>query len=149
MVDVSKLATVQQCRNVMVNAKRLGRDDVRRAALRRCVQLQAPTDPDPVVGGFGGMLAALEEVFLQRYGRALRANRMRAKAKAVGIMTVLTDWARGRGQGSGFEMLIDEGLGDYTGEYVVAVNATRFAPDAVIATRGKLAANGVALPPGI
>ncbi|MBR0867294.1 hypothetical protein [Bradyrhizobium diazoefficiens] len=146
MIDVSKLATVQQCRNLMGNAKRLGREDVRRAALRRCVQLQAPTDTDPVVGGFGGMLVALEEVFLQRYGRALKANRTRAKAKAAGIMTVLTDWARGRGQGSGFEMLVEEGLGDYTGEYVVAVNPARFGADAVFATRSKLAANGVALP---
>jgi hypothetical protein len=149
MIEVSKLATVQQCRNLMTNAKRLGRDDVRRAALRRSVQLQTPTDSDPVVGGFDRMLVALEEVFLQRYGRALKANRTRAKAKAVGIVTVLTDWARGKGQGSGFEMLIEEGLGDYTGEYVVAVNATRFAMDAVLATRGKLMAHGVALPPGI
>jgi hypothetical protein len=146
MIDLSKLTTVQQCRNLMTNAARLGRDDVRRAALRRCVELQAPAHADPVVGGFGAMLAALEEVFFLRYGRALKANRTRAKVKSHGVMTVLTDWARGRGQGSGFEMLIDEGLGDYTGEYVVAVNATRFAADAVLATRCKLAARSIALP---
>jgi hypothetical protein len=39
MIDVSKLTTVQQCRNLIANAARLGRDDVRRAALRRCVEL--------------------------------------------------------------------------------------------------------------
>ncbi|MCP3414255.1 hypothetical protein NLM16_09100 [Bradyrhizobium brasilense] len=145
---IDRLKTVQECRNLMTNATRLGRDDLRRAALRRCVELQAPTDPDPVIGGFGAMLAALEEVFRLRYGRALKANRTRAKAKDDGIMKVLIDWAAGHGQGTGFEMLIEEGLGDYTGEYVVAVNAKRFAADAVIATRGKLAARGISLPPG-
>ncbi|MGY3236688.1 hypothetical protein ACVMAJ_003578 [Bradyrhizobium sp. USDA 4448] len=146
MIDISKLASVQQCRNLMSNAKRLGREDVRRAALRRCVQLQAPTDTDPVVGGFGGMLVALEEVFLQRYGRALKANRTRAKAKAAGIMTVLTDWARGRGQGSGFEMLVEEGLGDYTGEYVVAVTPMRCSRRAASSRRTESLCRGRAKP---
>lgn len=148
MIDISKLRSVQECRNLMTNAARLGRDDVRRAALRRCVELQVPADSDAVVGGFGAMLAALEEVFRMRYGRALKANRTRAKAKDVGITKVLVDWALGRGQGSGFEMLIEEGLGDYTGEYVVAVNAMRFDASAVLATRGKLAARRINLPPG-
>jgi hypothetical protein len=146
MIDVSKLATVQECRNLMTNAARLGRIDVRRAALRRCVELQVPAGADPVVRGFGGTLAALEEVFRLRYGRALKANRTRAKARAVGIVPLLTDWALGRGQGSGFELLIEEELGDYTGEYVVAANSPAFIAEAVIATRGKLSARGVALP---
>lgn len=148
MIDVSKLATVQDCRNVMMNAARLGRNDVRRAALRRCVDLQAPLDADLVVRGYGGVLAALEEVFRWRYGRGLKANRTRKKAKD-GVVALLTDWARSRGQDKGFEMLVAEGLGEYTGEYVVAANPERFGADVVIAARGKLAAHGIPLPAGI
>jgi hypothetical protein len=127
MIDVSKLATVQECRILMTKAARLGRIDVRHAALRRCVELQVPSDRDPV----GGVLAALEEVFRLCYGRALKANRTRGKAKAVGVVALLTDWALGHGEDSGFDMLIEEGLGDYTGEYVVAVNAPAFVAEAV------------------
>lgn len=116
MIDPTKLGTVAECRQFMVNAKRHGRDDLYRAAMRRCVELQAPRDPDPVAEGFGKTLTALEECFREIHGRALKANRTRAKAKGVGIVALLTDWALGKGQDTGFDMLVSFGLGDYSGE---------------------------------
>jgi hypothetical protein len=43
----------------------------------------------------------------------------------------------------GFMMLVEAGLGDQTGEYVVVQNADRFPPEAVSAAKKRLIEHGV------
>lgn len=138
MFDVSKLKTASEARNLMANAQRLGRHDVYRAAFRRLGQLEGRDHDDPVIRQFWVAVAAVEEVLRQKHGKAVKANYTRRKAAAVGEIACLTDWALKKHETEGFKMLVDAGLGDQTGEYVVVQNPDRFPLEAVAAANQRL-----------
>jgi hypothetical protein len=138
MFDVSKLKTASEARNLMANAQRRGRHDVYQAAFRRLGQLEGRNHDDPVIGQFWVAVAAVEEVLRQKHGKAQKANYTRRKAAAVGEIVCLIDWALKKHETEGFKMLVEAGLGDQTGEYVVVRNPDRFPHEAVAAARQRL-----------
>lgn len=143
MIDVSKLKTVVEARNLMENARKLDREDIYQAAFRRLGQIQGKDHSDPVIAQFWAAISAVEETLRQKHGKAVKANYTRRKAKNVGEIQCLIDWAFKSSETEGFKLLVDAGLGDQTGEYVVVMNYDRFPPDAVAAAKKRLIFHGV------
>jgi hypothetical protein len=70
----------------------------------------------------------------------------RQKVKNKGVLDSLIDWTLSKAETPGFKQLIDEGLPQYTGEYIVAKYASRFPPDAVRLAKERLIHFGVEPP---
>ena len=68
-------------------------------------------------------LAAYEQLLTERNGKNTIASRTRQKIKNKGVYQSLIEWTRGKIETNGFVLLIDAGLPEYTGEYLV----TRYA----------------------
>lgn len=138
MIDASKLKTAIEARNMMDNAQKKNRPDIYQAAFRRLAQLEGKDHDDPVVRQFWSAIAAVEEILRQKHGRTVRAAYTRRKVAKVGEVSCLTDWAMKKQETEGFRMLVEAGLVDQTGEYVVANNPDRFPPEAVAAAKKRL-----------
>jgi hypothetical protein len=138
MFDTSKLKSATEARNLMENAKERGRQDIYQAAFRRLGQIEGKDHDDIVVRQFWVAVSAVEECLRQKHGKSLKANYTRRKAARVGEVACLTDWALKKQETEGFKMLVDAGLADQTGEYVVVKNPDRFSPEAVAAATQRL-----------
>lgn len=143
MYDVSNLNTAAEAENLMENALKKGRRDIYQAAFRRLGEINGKDHNDPVVRQFWVAVAAVEEVLRQKHNKRVKANYTRRKAAEVGEIKCLTDWALKKNETEGFLMLVESGLGDQTGEYVVVHNPDRFPPDAVAAAKQRLIKYGV------
>ena len=106
-------------RNLMVNAKRLGRDDVWWEAFRQICVLEGMDQTDPLHRDFYETLAAYEELLTEKNGKKTLASRTRQKLKNKGVIQCLEDWAVSLTPTEGFELLIQKGLAELTGEYLV------------------------------
>ena len=71
-------------RTLMVNAKRLGRDDVWRDAFRRLCVLEGADQTDPLHRDFYEMLAAYEHLLSERNARATPGNADPAEGQEQG-----------------------------------------------------------------
>ncbi len=87
----------------------------------------------------------LEELLGQERGRTSRLTRTRQKIAKDGIRKVLEDFATSAKPAEGFQMLIDRGLSELTGEAVVLRHADGFGDSVVDAARTRLAGAGVGL----
>jgi hypothetical protein len=146
MYDVSKLAKLSDCRIVMARAKSRGMQDVYEAAFRRYCQLvgNANDDPsDPLVRDFYETLGAYEQLLTEKHDKNTPAGRTRQKIANKGIHRSLIEWTRGKVETNGFNLLIDAGLPEYTGEYLVTRYADRFPDDVVALARDRLTKHGV------
>ncbi|MDF2117996.1 hypothetical protein PY365_20695 [Roseiarcaceae bacterium H3SJ34-1] len=140
---MSKINIVSEARNLMENATKRGRQDIYQLVFLRLCELEGKNYEDPVVGQFWMAVAAVEEVLRLKHGKAVKANYTRRKAANVGEIACLTDWALKKEDTEGFTMLVNAGLGDQTGEFVVVQNADRFTAEAVSSARERLIAHGV------
>jgi len=95
---------------------------------------------------FNEMLSAYEELLTIKNGRTTRANRTRQKLKRKGVIQCLEDWAVGIGPTMGFDLLVKNGMGELTGEYLVAKHPDRFSRRAVEGAKARLHRAGVKLP---
>jgi hypothetical protein len=132
------LKTAIEARNMMDNAQKKNRPDVYQAAFRRLAQLEGKDHDDPVIRQFWSAIAAVEEVLRQKHGRTVRAAYTRRKVAKVGEVACLIDWALNKHETEGFKMLVEAGLVDQTGEYVVVQNPDRFPLEAVAAANKRL-----------
>ena len=149
MYDASKLKTVAECRIVLDRARAQKRNDVYAAVFHRMCQLVGSEndDPDdPLVRDFYETLAAYEQLLTEKNGRNTIATRTRQKLENKGVHLSLVEWTRGKIETNGFTLLIDAGMPEYTGEYLVTRYATRFPPDVVQLARERLASHDVRLP---
>lgn len=133
-------------RNLMVNAKHHGREDVWREAFRRLCVLEGMNQTDPLHRDFFETLTAYEELLTLKNGRTTRANRTRQKLKNKGVIQCLEDWAISGVSTEGFDLLVQNGLFDLTGEYLVLKYPDRFSARAVATAKSRLEALGVPLP---
>ena len=149
MYDASKLKTVAECRTVLDRARAQKRNDVYAAVFHRMCQLVGSEndDPDdPLVRDFYETLAAYEQLLTEKNGRNTIASRTRQKLENKGVHLSLVEWTRGKIETNGFTLLIDAGMPEYTGEYLVTRYATRFPPDVVQLARERLVSHDVRLP---
>jgi hypothetical protein len=87
---------------------------------------------------FWAAIAAAEELATQKNGRKTLLNRTRQKVKRVGIKKCLEDWAFHKGTTQGFEILVNGGYSELTGEAIVIRHATEFSDDVVNAAKQRL-----------
>ena len=149
MFDASKLTTVEGCRTVMQRAQARNLPDVYTAAFRRLCELvgKSNDDPsDPLIRDFYETLAAYEQLLSEKNGRATPASRTRQKIDNKGVYQSLIEWTRGKAETNGFKLLVEKGLPEYTGEYLVVRYASRFPQDVVELARRRLTAHGISIP---
>ncbi len=135
---ISEYTDPKALRNLMVNAKKLNRDDVWREAFLRLCALEGEDHSDPLHRDFYATLAAYEELLTEKNGRTTRANRTRQKLKNKGVIQCLEDWAIAPGGTDGFNLLIGFGMIELTGEYLVTKYPDRFSQEAVRAASARI-----------
>ena len=149
MYDVTKLKSVDDCRTVMKRARAQGRQDVYAAEFRRMCQLVGSKidDPtDPLVRDFFETLAAYEQLLTEKNGRRQPAHRTRQKVANKGVHQSLIEWTRASAETEGFKLLVQAGLPEFTGEYLVVRYASRFPDDVVNLAKARLISNNIVLP---
>ena len=127
------------------NAHRLGSRTVEDAALRRLVAILPSEAPGTLEHDFWMTIHTFEELLGEERGRTTRLSRTRQKVAKEGIRKVLVDFATSAKPADGFQMLIDRGLPELTGEAVVLRHPEGFEPSVVDAARTRLAGAGVDL----
>ena len=150
MTDNSKAIAIidssndpKQLRRFIENARRMNAPDVREAAFRRLVEILPEEDPGSVEHDFWRSIHALEQVLLEERGKTVRLSRTRQKIARVGVMQTLRDFAAKTSPTQGFEMLLERGMPELTGEAIVLRHTDLFETDVVVAARTRLEAAGV------
>jgi len=140
VMDLSKIAQItdeKALRNLMGNARRLGREDAYWLAFRRLCALEGMRLDDPLERDFYDVLNAYEELLTEKNGRTTKANRTRQKLRNKGLKQCLIDWALGPPT-DGFKLLIEKGLAELTAEHLVVKYESRFPSPVVAAARARL-----------
>jgi len=146
VVDPSKMSDPKKVRQILVNAERLNATELAIACRRRLYELGGANLDDPVERRLAQAVAALEETYREKYGRAQAAGYTRRKISNVGAVATLSDWALKPDVTPGFVALVESGMAEFTGEYVVVEFPDRFEPHVVAAARKRLEYYGVKLP---
>ena len=149
MYDVSKLKTIDECRTVMDRAKKLGKTDIYKIVFQRLCQLHGTLNEDPddtLIKEFWETLGAYEQLLSEKNGRKTSASRTRQKIKNKGVIQSLIDWTKSKSETPGFIQLINEGMPQYTGEYIVVKYASRFPLDVVQSAKALLDQHNVEWP---
>ena len=142
---IAKITDPPSLRNLMVNARRLDREDVYWLAFKQLCSLEGMSLDDPLEREFYDVLNAYEELLTEKNGRTTKATRTRQKLQNKGVQQCLIDWALGPPT-DGFKLLAERGLVELTAEYLVVKYGTKFPPDAVAAARQRLEDGGIQLP---
>lgn len=150
MADYSKVIAIietannpDKLRQLMANARRMKVKEVEDAAFRRLVEIMPEEQPGTVEHDFWRSIHSLEQVLTDERGKTIRLARTRQKLARVGVMQTLRDFALSKAPTQGFEMLIDRGMPELTGEAVVLRHRKLFEPEVVAAARFRLEAAGV------
>jgi len=135
MYDVNKLTTPAQCEIVMIRARDQGLEDIYRAVLRRYCELvgREMDDPeDPIVSEMWEGIAAYEAHLFEKHGgKRIKASRTRQKIDNKGVHQSLIEWTCAPKETEGFVALVEMGMPELTGEYIVAKYADRFPAEVV------------------
>jgi hypothetical protein len=140
---ISGYTDPKDLRNLMANAKRLGHEIIWRDAFRRLCVLEGLNYDDPLEQDFYTMLTAYEELLAVKNGKRQPAIRTRQKLKNKGVLQCLEDWATSANETQGFQMLVENGLAELTGEALVLKHRSRFSERTVEAVRKRLQQNGI------
>ncbi len=135
--DPAKLRTLRE------NAQRLGVPEVEEAAFRRLVEILPEEAPGSIEHDFWKTIHAFEEILRDERGKTVRLSRTRQKIDRVGVMRTLIDFAVSKTPTDGFNMLIERGLPELTGEALVLKHASHFEPTVLEAARSRLEGAGV------
>ena len=149
MYDVTKLKSLAECRTVMQRAREHNRPEVYEAVFRRMCWLVGNSNDDPndlLVRHFYETLAAYEQLLTEKNRKTTAASRTRQKIANKGVHQSLIEWTQGKTETNGFKVLVDAGLSEYTGEYLVARFAERFPADIVKLARDRLSSHNINVP---
>src|SRR6266436_9281782 len=84
-------------------------------------------DPsNPLVRDFYQTLAAYEQLLTEKNRSTTVASRTRQKIANKGVHQSMIEWTRGKTGTNGFALLVEAGLPEFTGEYLVTKYADRF-----------------------
>jgi|SRR3954463_2148248 hypothetical protein len=135
---IAQYTVAADLRTLMVNAKRLGRDDIWSEALRRLCVLEGDGQSDPLHRGFYEVLAAYEQLLSEKNARATRATSIRLKVRNKGVVHCLEEWATSKTPIEGYDILVAKGLSELTGEHLVLKYPEQFSPKAVAAAKARV-----------
>jgi len=113
-------------RNLMQNADKAGMHDLVLKCQIRIAQLAGQKFDDKLEREFWIAVTTAEELATQKNGRTTRLARTRQKAKRVGAIQCLVDWASDPQTTQGFAILINGGHAELTGEAIVVRHADNF-----------------------
>lgn len=125
------------------NAQRLGVPKVEEAAFRRLVEVLPEETPGSIEHDFWKTIHAFEEILRDERGKTVRLSRTRQKIDRVGVRQTLVDFAVSKKPTEGFDMLIQRGLPELTGEALVLKHSAHFDGQVVEAAKARLVAAGV------
>jgi hypothetical protein len=117
--DLSNEWDRDRLRNWMHNAKRLGREDVYRVALRQLCRVEGRNVEDPLEAEFAAVMRALEEAMTAEAGKTKRLNRTRQKLNRVGVRQTLSDLALKPTPSLGFIKLVEFKMADMSAEALI------------------------------
>jgi hypothetical protein len=137
-VDPDSLSDPRSLRNLLGNALRAEPHDLVLQCQVRIAKLAGAQYETALERDFWAAIAAAEELATQKNGRKTLLNRTRQKVKRVGIKKCLEDWAFHKGTTQGFEILVNGGYSELTGEAIVIRHATEFSDDVVNAAKQRL-----------
>ena len=130
-------------RNLMQNAEKAGMPDLVLKCQIRIAQLAGQQFDDALEREFWVAVATAEELATQKNGRTTRLSRTRQKVKRVGVIQCLVDWASDPLTTQGFQILVNGGHPEPTGEAIVIRHADKFPNSAVSSALEKLRKAGV------
>ena len=136
--NVHEATNLEKIRNLMVNAERLGEDEVVKKCKKRIFEIAGNEGKTEIEIRLFQALAAYEEILREKHNKVVRANYTKRKIKNKGVIQTLTDWALDKKVTPGFEALVSQGLEDFTGEKIVIDFAEEFPVEVVDAASIKL-----------
>lgn len=144
--DPTTMTDPKRVQQLMANAEKMGETGLARMCLRRLYELGGINYDDPVTRRLWQAVTAYEETLRRKHGKSQRASYTRRKIAEKGPIVTLSDWALDKKATPGFEALVEAGMAEFTGEYVVIEYASSFDSHVVVAARKRLEDFGVALP---
>jgi hypothetical protein len=142
-VDPESLSDPKKVRSLLQNAQKAGRDDLVFRCQVRLAKLEGQRYDNQIEREFWAALTAAEELATAKNGKTTRLNRTRQKVARAGFMKCLEDWAFHKGTTQGFDILVEGGHPELTGEAIVVRHAIEFSPAAVAAARQRLVDSGI------
>ena len=143
LATIAKSTDANQLRRFRENAKRMGVTVVADAAFRRLIEVLPEEAPGSIEHDFWLTIHAFEEVLRDERGKTVRLSRTRQKIGRVGVKQTLIDFATSKAPTDGFNMLIERGLPDLTGEALVLKHSESFDSNVQIAAKQRLQDAGV------
>ena len=141
-IDPNSLNDPKDIRNLMENARRKGVTDLVQKCRVRLIELGGKDIDDPLTKRLWQAVTAYEEILERKHNKAQPASYTRRKIRDKGVRETLIDWALDSKIKPGFEALVNDGLAEFTGEYIVIEFAYLFPEEAVNAAKRKLATVG-------
>lgn len=143
LASIAGSTDADQLRRFRENAQRMGVTAVADAAFRRLIEVLPDQEPGSIEHDFWMTIHAFEEVLRDERGKTVRLSRTRQKIGRVGVKQTLIDFATSKAPTDGFNMLIERGLPELTGEALVLRHSESFDPEAQSAARQRLEDAGV------
>jgi hypothetical protein len=142
--DLSNEWDRDKLRNWIANAKRLGREDVRKAAYIQLCRIEGRNIYDPLEAEFAIVMRALEEALSEESGKTKRLNRTRQKLGRVGVRQTLADLAMKPTPSTGFLKLVEFDMArELSAEALVLKYEAEFEPHVVAAAKKRLEEFGI------
>ena len=142
-VDPNSLTDPKLVKNLLENARRAGLEELVFKCQIRLAKLEGDRYETSLEREFWAAVAAAEEFASAKNGRTTRLGRTRQKVARVGIKKCLEDWAVHKGTTQGFDILVEGGHPELTGEAIVVRHEAEFSPEIVSAARQRLIDNGI------
>ncbi|MCE6967626.1 hypothetical protein [Cereibacter sphaeroides] len=143
LASIAGSTDADQLRRFRENAQRMGVTAVADAAFRRLIEVHPDQAPGSIEHDFWMTIHAFEEVLRDERGKTVRLSRTRQKIGRVGVKQTLVDFATSKAPTDGFNMLIERGLPELTGEALVLKHSESFDPEVQSAARQRLEGAGV------
>jgi hypothetical protein len=144
--DPSTMNDPKRIKILMQNALTRGEEGLARLCMRRIFELGGAHHPDAMTQRLWQVVTAYEETLRIKHGRAQRATKMRKQIETKGPIATLAALATDKVVTPGFIAVVESGMAEFTGEYVVLEYANRFDDAVVQAARTRLEGFGIALP---
>lgn len=143
LASIAGSTDADQLRRLRENAQRMGVTVVADAAFRRLIEILPEQAPGSIEHDFWMTIHAFEEVLRDERGKTVRLSRTRQKIGRVGVKQTLIDFATSRAPTDGFNMLIERGLPELTGEALVLKHSDSFDLEVQTAAKRRLEDAGV------
>ena len=140
---IMKCDEPDKLRTWIKNARAQNATDVADAAFRQLISIMPSEQPGTVEHDFWQTIHAFEFVLSDERGRTTRLSRTRQKVNRVGVVQTLKDWAFSKKSTDGFDMLLERGMPELTGEAIVLRHSEQFDDEIQNAARERLVQAGV------